>query len=651
MLSTKLTFQVTPSHHSSLTNSLHQKSGAIGWLLMLTCISVLAGCGGSAPEYYIEDNSAPKGTSGSVNLSPMEGNDDGNSCQHSMLRVYDALNPENLGVQSDRSAALIFLREWSRECGKDEKQLPDLNSTLLTALGEGTLTNVNRKEFDGRDIYYLRDALLCSKIANYLSSDAKNDMERMLRVHDFVMNNVAYSPDFSTVPRSCFEILKYGRGVRSDRNWLFANLLRQLNMEAFLISGTPPADAKDQAPQSIIGVLAGGQVYLFDPFCSAPIPSLKDPGLPFVTVVATWNEFREHPELISNMISINEVDHPLAKFDFSKPQAHLITTSSLFANRMKKFQIALVGMSNAVVYQELSGSPHAALESIVTGMNQTITAEQVSIWDYPENMTLRFENPQPGDEDVLRQWAAAFDTTSETVRSTTDRQEQVQQKKTQEKQFLLARMHQLTGDFEAALSSYTLIRLGMNNTEVEPGTSNPKLVLFMRQRMGLDAHFWTATAQMTQQKYAPAKDNLALYLNRYGQTELTLPAVSLLGICLAKQNDLKSAVGLLTQNLNQQDPNFRRNLFYSLRWAKIIQPPVQEKKEDVKKEETKKEEPKQDEPKPDDKKPEEMKSAPEVKTPEAKPPTTSTTPTEDQSKEPVKPETDTDTTPKAEPSK
>jgi tetratricopeptide (TPR) repeat protein len=149
--------------------------------------------------------------------------------------------------------------------------------------------------FDG---FALQEAIWLRDASSWARGDALDDLERAESLFDWTVRNIqveAKGEDWT--PQVPWETLLLGRGTIEDRAWLFVAMARQQGIEAGMLALPPLAENKGEAANAesskekseatgekadggssamprvwCIGVLAEGQVYLFDPMLGLPIP-------------------------------------------------------------------------------------------------------------------------------------------------------------------------------------------------------------------------------------------------------------------------------------------------------------------------------------------------------------------------------------------
>ncbi len=177
-------------------------------------------------------------------------------------------------------------------------KLDPMTAALPKSLQElPQVKNLEKMEFTRFDGFAMQEAAWLRDVSLSARGDVVDDLDRARNLFDWTVRNIQLEPDQpNRIPQLPRETLLFGRGTATERAWVFILLLRQLNIDAAILGITPeagpgaslpgakPGSKPDSASLSskkkaesaphpwCVGVLAEGEVYLFDPVLGLPIP-------------------------------------------------------------------------------------------------------------------------------------------------------------------------------------------------------------------------------------------------------------------------------------------------------------------------------------------------------------------------------------------
>jgi hypothetical protein len=228
------------------------------------------------------------------------------------------------------------------------------------------LRELERLKLSGYDAFALREAVWLREISNWASGDQLDDLPRAQKLFDWTVRNIQLDADLpQRVPLLPWENLFYGRGTSQERAWVFILLARQQGIDAALLAVEEPAEKGTDEETSlrpwVVGVSAGGEVYLFDPLLGLPIPAADGVGFD-----AEGNLSIE-PATLAQVLADEKL---LRGMDIEGLRPHRY---SFDADDMKRV-VALVEASPAYLTQRMS-----LIESRLTGKQKTVlTASPVA---------------------------------------------------------------------------------------------------------------------------------------------------------------------------------------------------------------------------------------------------------------------------------
>ncbi|MEZ6055558.1 MAG: hypothetical protein R3C01_02525 [Planctomycetaceae bacterium] len=359
----------------------------------------------------------PKKKEGTVVRSEQE------VCLQDFEEILAAIEPDRLGETSSRDRQLGSLRRWIRTCLPNlERQIGfplTTDEELVRKLAKGDLlANIEQKELMLRDVAHIRNCSMARHIASSLTKNVDDPVLQMVILFTFVNRNVLPPRDSSNIATTPYQTLLIGRGDARQRAWLFSELLRQLSLDAYVVEvnglarDAAEAESADGAasspriPQPFligVGVRRGDstEVYLFDMEHQIPIPAASEGESKAASVLrpATLSEVLQDDGLF-RQLDLPEVAYPLTADLMKDLSVKLIGTGSLWATRMAT--IDAVDARSVIFFDGLGNSklrtPGLYDRAVAAGAGGRWSADDVSIWDYPELQTTEYEEVAPAIE-------------------------------------------------------------------------------------------------------------------------------------------------------------------------------------------------------------------------------------------------------------
>lgn len=481
------------------------------------------------------------------------GESDGNRCDELLNSAVNMLQPERLGISSDRNAAVTMLNDWLSDCAPEEATADKGESgdaLLRERLSEEELARVRSDRFNRRGAGHIRNCFLHKATVDFAARSATDDVERIVELFYYVVRNVALVDEGeNAIPLTPYEILLLGRGTAEDRAWVFADLLRQIRIDTVILKpGQAEGETRgDEGREWLVGVLLNGKVYLFDPRRGLPVPAADaaEDG-PLVRRPATLTALQESTEQKST-----EDDSAPAVRGFPQPSVRVIGNTSFWAPRMRILQMALSGDRAAIVYDGLQNSRFGeGLLARVSGFSKELWKPgDVSVWSYPEEQVAGFYNLSDRQDDRLRLLMLPFDAPAR-AQAVDQQSGQIRFSRPERKQ-LKTRMEHLLGRYGGrrsetegrAIRSYLMIRGTENFPE---GFDVDPTVRRMHTRAAEDAFYWKALCQFEKGEYEAAVESFRNYLERYQPDGLWMNACRYqLAIALANLDRSQEAVKTL----------------------------------------------------------------------------------------------------------
>ncbi|MEX0717712.1 MAG: hypothetical protein WD066_14050 [Planctomycetaceae bacterium] len=372
-----------------------QRSSVFGvarGLLVVAGLASLAGC----------DSGNDSGGSAGSAAAAVRRSATPEECRNMVDNALAAAEPRRLGVTSDAAAITTLLNQWRGECGAaDAAAATDQRAVVERLFAEGAREDILSERFPSHDAEQLRDAILFRRVARHIGRNA-GDLERAVELFGWVARNVQLLADDATLPATTpFHAVLFGQGRAEDRAWIFAELLRQAQLDAVIVR--LPNDSPDAGGDWLVGVPIDGKLSLFDVRLGIPVPSGDAAEGPFITRPATFDEVIANPELLdASWRRRGGTDAASARL--AETRIELIGTPSLWAPRMEALQASLTGERFVVIHQPLAGAADApGLPERLAGLaGAAWRAEEIGVWPWS-----------------MRQWSSAenSDALSDTARA------------------------------------------------------------------------------------------------------------------------------------------------------------------------------------------------------------------------------------------
>ncbi|WP_166826509.1 tetratricopeptide repeat protein [Thalassoroseus pseudoceratinae] len=462
------------------------------------CVSLLllmvAGCGGCGSA------SKPAGT---TSKSPTKKK----RVDRFVGTIIGMCEPDRLGLDTSPDQVSGLLNQWWISTGETidpaKALTPAATKSIEADMPSGTLERTVSPRFDERDVEFIRDARMFREIVNRsLAED--NDLQ--VGLFDWVVRNIELLPEADSPPRTPYEIVMFGRGTAKERAWIFAELMRQLRLDAYIIK---PSKA-DQSDRWLIAVEdENGLSKLFDPVVGVPVPTTVDPDPQAVPVAASLKQLQENGSLWASLYPAEK--DSFQKLELDTWEAQAIGTSSLWSPRMKMLQQAASGDDlSAVISQPV---PEATRE--------LPSVEKITLWPYPEErMVARYTTDEPlRYTDLWFPFQMPFSVelaggTTNAGQDPNAMQQRLQIGRPMQLQ-LKARTSQLAGDLASAIQQFINVRLQCTRLITFPNV--PTEVRRSHARAFDDAYFWIGICQFELDRPDQAAQTFGSYIDQFGE--------------------------------------------------------------------------------------------------------------------------------------
>jgi hypothetical protein len=514
-------------------------------------------------------------------------------CRRKLGTAIERIQPESMAVQTRRETVVNGLNSWLASCAESEVEamkVSDGNAALLTP---AALRTAEAVRFTENDIGYIRDCLLLKSLTESIwkQADAQvaaasveggdktaTETERVVALFRYLMRNIALLPaEDMRVPVGIYEVLMTGRGSIDDRIWVFAEALRQRQLDAILIrpsaAGDGAANDAVAAADLLIGVVAEGRLLLFDPVRATAVPKPGDLSVMVMDPAGL--------ELLT--------DHERWK----TATTYVICHPSAAAPRMLVLQERLEASDSAILYEELVGGTseiHPLQSRVGEVVSSVWPANGLKIWEVPEQriaaaaslteeqkqsfsrLMRPFDSPFEreslvvDDEDLVTD--PNIDQTKLSMEEKMDMKLEALAKRMERsddlfgkpsRRLLNARLTQIMGNNEVdMIQDLQQIRIACMQERIElqikvdakqamvlPPIPLPKAILDVQRSAVGDTLYWTALCQMARNDMGVAVATLRNYRKQYPEEKTVLASLINEAEALIQIGDTRSALTTL----------------------------------------------------------------------------------------------------------
>ncbi|WP_372897473.1 hypothetical protein, partial [Stieleria sp.] len=322
-----------------------------------------------------------------------------------LLRKYVELD-----AQKAQEQIAFHLNGWSATRPPSEVTEPKLVDTLGDLISQNELADrVTGRTFLPSDVLHLRDSYLFHSLYSWVDVPLQDEslltdwfkqqretlpaetVDRLVtatRLFDWTIRNIALEPNQPLNPapqgpdfpagiefrgagyrQTDFQTVMRGTGDGLQRAGVFTQLCRQSGIPAAVL-GTIDGQSGAVTP-FCVGVLAGDQIYLFEPTLGVFVPGPDQVG------IATLAQARRDAVVLRRLgiAGLDQFTYPVTKEDVQQCVALLNLLPEAISPRMKKLQSGLTGDRRMNVY--VDADTLAERFDAVTGISS------VRLWDVP----------------------------------------------------------------------------------------------------------------------------------------------------------------------------------------------------------------------------------------------------------------------------
>lgn len=352
-------------------------------LLGMLCVCV-TGCDGHGPSQSESD------LSGAARASHIQSQQLFDIAIDTLNRLPEFNGREMLFQVSDR------LDQWL----KTQEPLPDWKpDPLLQELPEiyqelPQVRNLDAMTFSRNDAFELQTALWLREIASWARGDTLDELDRAQHLFHWTVRNIQLDdqrrsrrlPDGEPMLATVWDTLLFGHGTPEARARVFIQLCRRERIDAAMVAidydnkneaGGVPGEHR-WVPWAV-GVLIGGEIYLFDPGLGLPVPDAEgfyfDERGMLAAHPAALSEVAENDGLLRQLDISDEQPYPINADMLQEVAILLDADPSAFSQRLQLVESQLSAENRLVLTYDAS----AAAERF----QREPRVKQVALWGYP----------------------------------------------------------------------------------------------------------------------------------------------------------------------------------------------------------------------------------------------------------------------------
>jgi hypothetical protein len=383
--------------------------------------------------------------------------------------------------QQERSFGRVreLLNQWLQTGGAIGEQFdlePGMRVRLAQDLEPAELADIEAERFTEGDAEHLRSGFVLRDVASWTQGDAAQNLDRARNIFEWIGRNIhplVPQHDARHLSLGPYYTLLTGRGSPEERAWLFVALLRQLRIDAVVVAHAA-ADRQDHFLPWAVGVLDGGEIYLFDLERGRTVAASEGEG------PLTLRAAADRPELLQSGWRDGE------RLDPSRPTVFLESDPAYWAPRMQLLQSKLAGDQAAVLSYDL-----ADLASRVAEAAGESLEDRVRLWPLPVEVWRQGRTGDTNYEQRKLLELGSFAVFPVLVNT---------------------RLRQLRGEWERAIPELQTVNVAQSQLT----KLNSVQQQFLDQAAEA-ATYWVGLCQHEKREFALAADWLQRYLDRYGE--------------------------------------------------------------------------------------------------------------------------------------
>jgi len=499
-------------------------------------------------------------------------------CADSLRNAFNSLDPYRLEIDADIEATGNELNNWLSSCGQsqwdDEKAL----KSLAKILNDEQMAAIQAERFGSRDVAHVRTSILLRQIAEQAVEGADADLERAVRLFDYVSRNIIQQPDNQNIPLTLYQVFLFGRATAEHQAWAFTELLHQLRIDSAVLM------PRQQDKKSwVVAVCLEEGNYLFDFSLLTPVPSKTSAAWP-IEVPATLQEVLENPELLTSLQDLGS-QVPSAEA-LKNPQVFVPYSTPFWSMRMRSLNQTQSGLAAVLADPLLDGEYGKGALSRIADSSETWKKSDLAIWKFPEEQETAYWSIRKNSSQQQALMARMMPFLAPLEVQVNKEKQEVKVTKEGKKQWA-TRLDQLQGEFPKAITTYGGLRVGSKNTRnlmAAQGLDSSFQIILQREDVAAeDAHFWVAASQYDLGELTNSRSTYQDYLNRYESARWTDAVQMMLAQIALAEGDPETATNLL-QSVSQTSSLKKAAVFLQSRIAGPTSTESEQKNEEAPKE-------------------------------------------------------------------
>ncbi len=504
-----------------------------------------------AVMYYSLPKRQSVSPTGPVNPHGGMGGGTSSLCESKLTKWIQSVDPERLQFNTDIESRVQELNRYWTTCGpKGEAPIVSDLQPMEAALAGAYLERVRATRFDRRDVEHIRQSLLLSRMAIPVIETQPTDLDRAVAAWELISQFIepVASQSAAVRPLTPFECLLLGEGTPADLAWIFAELLRQLHLDAVVLT------TEDAAIPPLVGVIIQSDIYLFDSHSGWPVPAAGESQRKTIYREPTTLTAALADDAILRQLDIEGAPFPWTSDRLKAAQVGLVGTSNTWSPRLAELQFQWPTGQPCVIYDGL-GASAGRERGLMARVSLTLAppgqvSQKVHVWDYPEQQCALYNSLGSETAEHMLPLVAVMSgpTTFTEVQDPKTSQWTVYPKRTN-RALQQARVQQLLGDQTEAIQGYLpMMGAHLASPKLSRKIDGATQAAMDLNRMVSDkATYWMASTQFEDHEIEAAVRTLKRYARDFPLGAMREAAAMRLADCLLRTQQFDPALQVLDQ--------------------------------------------------------------------------------------------------------